>query len=206
MVAIGIVIVVAVQRHGLGANLVGLHHQADGLGQLVQELIRGVGGTTLQFQYDVLLVPVNGGVEIAAGVDLIYQLADDGGAGAALIAGVGGQDGLAIWIECVQGHYVARFIIVHLNFRIYTQQHGSYGAVSGFLHHGGSAAGVIGRRSCPGVSPAGSQSGQGQSSGQGKPKQFGSEVLFHVNHLKILLLCLSSVDRLRSRGPKNGVF
>ena len=134
---------------------------------------------------------VDGGVKVAAGVDLVHQLTDDGGAGLALIAGVGGQDGLSVVIEAVEGHHVARIVVVHLDLRVDAQQHGAHAAVGGLLDRGGGAAGAAGGRRRAGAAAAGGQGGQGQGSGQGQPKQLGSEVLFHLIHLrKYSLFCV----------------
>ena len=137
---------------------------------------------------------VNGGVEVAAGVDLIHQLTDDRGAGPALIAGIGCQDRPAVVVEGVQSHHIARLVIVDLNFWVYAQQHGPHAAV-GRLRKGGGAAGALGCRSPSGSVSAGGQGGQGQSDGQGKPEPFGSNILFHIAHLKIqFVLCSLFLD------------
>ena len=191
-VAVGVVIVVPIQRYRLGTDLVGLHHQPDRLRQFIQELVAGIPGTPLQLQHDVLLIAVDGGVEVATGVDRIDQLADDNGAGLPLVAGVGGQDGSAVVIEGIQGHHIARLIVVHLDFRVDAQQHGADTAVGGFLCHRGGIAGIIGRVRRSGAVSTGGQSSQGQRGSQGKPEPFGSEVLFHFVHLKsivIFVLC-----------------
>ena len=135
---------------------------------------------------------VDGGIEVAAGVDLIHQLADDGGAGPALIAGVGGQDGLPVVVEAIEGHHVARLVVVHLDLRVDAQQHGAH-ACGGALRGGGEggALGVRARLERGGAASAGGQGGQGQGSGQGQSKQLGSEVLFHLIHLrKYSLFCV----------------
>ena len=171
-----------VQGHGLGADLVGLHHQPDRLGQFVQELVIGVDGAPLQLQDDVLLVAAHGGVEVAQGIDLVHQLSHHLGTGPALIAGVGGQQGLGLLVAAGEGHHVAHVVIVHLDLRVHTQEDGPHGAAALF-QEGGAGAGGLGEGRCAGAVPAGGQSGQGQGGGQGQAKQFGADVLFHVFHL-----------------------
>ena len=147
---------------------------------------------------------VDGGVKVAPGVDLIHQFADHGGAGLSLIAGVGGQHGLPVGIEPREGHHIAGLVVVDLDLGVDTQKHRSNTAAGVRLHHRlGVVGGALGSV-CSGGTSASGQGGQGQRGGQGKPKQFRSRVLFHLNHLK-MLLCLSSVYRLRSRSLKNGV-
>ena len=206
LVAVSVVIVVAVQGHGLGADLVGLHHQADSFGQLVEELVVGILRAPLQLEHNVLLVPVDGGVEIAAGVDLVHQLADHSGAGLTLIAGVGGQDGFAVLIEAGEGHHVARLVIVHFNFRIDAQQHRAHAAVGG-IRRGGGGIGARGEGLGPGAAPAGGQGGEGQGGGEGQAKQLSIGVLFHFTHLLENQFCfLVCIRRLRGRVRKTGVF
>ena len=171
-----------VQGHGLGADLVGLHHQPDRLGQFVQELVIGVDGAPLQLQDDVLLVAAHGGVEVAQGIDLVHQLSHHLGTGPALIAGVGGQQGLGLLVAAGEGHHVAQIVIVHLDLRVHAQQDGA-GHAAALFQEGGAGAGGLGEGRRAGAVPAGGQSGQGQGGGQGQAKPFGADVLFHVFHL-----------------------
>ena len=180
------------------ADLIGFNNKPNGLGQLVEELVAGILGAALQLEHDVFFVSVNSGVKVATGVNLIHQLTDHGSAGFSFIAAVCCQNSSAVIVEGIQGHYIAQLVVVDFNFRIDAQQHGSYAVVGGSLNNIGSAASAVWHCSCPGFISAGGQRGQGQSGGQGKPNQFGSEVLFHLGHLK-MLLCLSSAYRIRSR-------
>ena len=182
LVAVGIVVVVLVQGHGLRADLVGLHHQPDRLGQFIEELVAGIGGAPLQLQDDVLLVAAHGGVEVAQGIDLVHQLSHHLGTGPALVAGVGGQQGLGLLVAAGEGHHVASVVIVHLDLRVHTEQDSAHGAAALF-QKGGAGAGGLGEGRRAGAVPAGGQSGQGQGGGQGQGKQFGVDVLFHVFHL-----------------------
>ena len=127
---------------------------------------------------------VNSGVKIAVGVDRIHQFADYRGAGPALIAGVGGQDGPPIVVEAVERHHVSGLVVVHRDLRVDAQQHGTHAAVSGLLERGGGAAGTAGGHSRAGAVSAGGQGGQGKGSGQGQSKQLGGNILFHFIHLK----------------------
>ena len=182
LIPISVVVVVAVQGHGLGSDLVGLHHQADGLGQFVQELVAGILGAPLQLEDNVLFAAVNGGVEVAASVDLVHQLAHNGCTGPALVAGVAGQNRSAVIIERVQGHHIARLIIVHFDLRVHAQEDGAH-AAAGLLLKGGAGIGSLGERCCAGAVPAGGQGGHGQGGGQSQAEQFGSVVLLHLIHL-----------------------
>ena len=171
-----------VQGHGLGADLVGLHHQPDRLGQFVQELVIGVGGAPLQLQDDVLLMAVHGGVKVAAGMDLIHQLTHYGGTGSPLIAGVAGQHCTAVIVQGVQSHHVAVVVIVHLDLWIHAQKYGADAAAVLLLKRGGLAGG-LGEGGRSGAVPAGTQGGHCQGGSQGQAQQFGVEVLFHLFHL-----------------------
>ena len=162
--------------------MIGLHHQPDRLGQFIEELVIGVGGAPLQLQDDVLLVAAHGGVEVAQGIDLVHQLSHHLGTGPALIAGVGGQQGLGLLVAAGEGHHVAQIVIVHLDLRVHAQQDGA-GHAAALFQEGGAGAGGLGEGRCAGAVPAGGQSGQGQGGGQGQGKQFGVDVLFHVFHL-----------------------
>ena len=195
-----------VQGHGLGADLVGLHHQPDRLGQFVQELVIGVNGAPLQLQDDVLLVAAHGGVEVAQGIDLVHQLSHHLGTGPALIAGVGGQQGLGLLVAAGEGHHVAQIVIVHLDLRVHAQQDGA-GHAAALFQEGGAGTGGLGEGRRAGVVPAGGQSGQGQGGGQGQGKPFGADVLFHFIHLLekgVWFVC--SAFRLRSRCRKTGAW
>ena len=126
---------------------------------------------------------VDGGVEISGGVDLGDQFADDGGAGAALIAGVAGQHRLTVAVAGGEGHHIAVLVIVHLDLRVHAEQYGAYRCGGGLRRGGdglrGGAGGLGGAR----VTAAGGESGEGQRGGEGqghKPEIAGS---FHVVHL-----------------------
>ena len=166
----------------MGADLVGLHHQPDRLGQLVEELVVGVGGAPLQLQDDVLLMAAHGGVKVAAGVNLVHQLPHHGGAGLPLIAGVAGQHRPAVIVQGVQSHHVAIVVIVHLDLRVHAQKYGADAAAVLLLKRGGLAGG-LGERGRSGATPTGSQGSQSQGGSQGQAKQFDAEVLFHFIHL-----------------------
>ena len=206
LVAVGIVVVVLVQGHGLRADLVGLHHQPDRLGQFIEELVAGIGGAPLQLQDDVLLVAAHGGVEVAQGIDLVHQLSHHLGTGPALVAGVGGQQGLGLLVAAGEGHHVAQIVIVHLDLRVHAQQDGA-GHAAALFQEGGAGAGGLGEGRRAGAVPAGGQSGQGQGGGQGQGKPFGADVLFHFIHLLekgVWFVC--SAFRLRSRCRKTGAW
>ena len=97
---IGVVHVVAVQRHGLRADLPRFDGAAGRIGQTVQKTGRGAG-TAFQPQDDVFLLPADGLVKIAARVDLADQLAHHLGAGAAFIAAVSVQHRAAVVVQAV---------------------------------------------------------------------------------------------------------
>ena len=122
------------------------------------------------------------GVEVAQGIDLVHQLSHHLGTGPALIAGVGGQQGLGLLVAAGEGHHVAQIVIVHLDLRVHAQQDGA-GHAAALFQEGGAGAGGLGEGRRAGAVPAGGQSGQGQGGGQGQGKQFGVDVLFHVFHL-----------------------
>ena len=126
-------------------------------------------------------MPVDGGVKVAPGVDLVHQLAHYGGAGLSLIAGVGGQHRFSVLIEAGEGHHIARLVIVHLDLRVDAEQHGAHAAAVPALE-GGTGGGPGGGCRCSAV-PTGGQSGQGQGGHQGQSKQLGGEVRFHNIHL-----------------------
>ena len=107
LVAIGIVVIILVQGHGLGADLVGLHHQANRFRDIAEELVVGVGGAALQLEDNVPFLVGYGGVEVAAGVYLLHQFSRNHGAGLALIAGAGGQHRLAVLVAAGERHHVA---------------------------------------------------------------------------------------------------
>ena len=194
-----------VQGHGLGADLVGLHHQPDRLSQFVQELLAGVGGAPLQLQDDVLLVAAHGGVEVAQGIDLVHQLSHHLGTGPALVAGVGGQQGLGLLVAAGEGHHVAQIVIVHLDLRVHAQEDGADAAAVLLLKRGGLAGG-LGEGGRSGAVPAGTQGGHCQGGSQGQAQQFGVEVLSHFIHLLKNNSCVVCSDfRLRSCSLKTGV-
>ena len=148
----------------------------------------------------------HGGVEVAQGIDLVHQLPHHLGAGPALVAGVGGQQGLGLLVAAGKGHHVASVVIVHLDLRVHAQKDGAGNAAAPF-QKGGAGAGGLREVRRTGAVPAGGQSGQGQGGGQGQGKQFGADVLFHVFHLlKNGVSVLCSAFRLRSCCFKNGVW
>ena len=148
----------------------------------------------------------HGGVEVAQGIDLVHQLPHHLGAGPALVAGVGGQQGLGLLVAAGKGHHVASVVIVHLDLRVHAQKDGAGNAAAPF-QKGGAGAGGLREVRRAGAVPAGGQSGQGQGGGQGQGKQFGADVLFHVFHLlKNGVSVLCSDFRLRSRCRKTGVW
>ena len=182
-----------------------LHHQPDCIGQLIEELVVGIGRAPLQFQHNVLFMAVDGCIKVAAGVDLVHQLSDDGCAGSALVSGIGLQDRPAVIVESRKSHHIALPVIVHFNFRVYAQQHGSHGTAIIFLHNGQAASGIIWHSGSPGGVSAGSQSGQGKGGGQSQNKRFAIDVLFHVSHLLgyFCVCAVSSVKPLRTGVCKN---
>ena len=125
-------------------------------------------------------MPVDGGVKVAPGVDLIHQLPHHGGAGLSLIAGVGGQHRFSVLIEAGEGHHIAHLVVVHLDLRVDAEQHGAHAAAVPALESGPGGGSGGDRRSAV---PTGGQSGQGQGGHQGQSKQLGGEVRFHNIHL-----------------------
>ena len=184
LVSIRIVVIIFVQGYGLGADLIGLHDQANRFRDIAEELVVGVGGAALQLQDNIPLLAGYGGVEIAAGVYLFHQVSRNRGAGLALIVGAGGQHRLAVSIAAGESHHVARGVVVHLDLRVDAEQEGAHSARLPLPGEGSGCSGrsEIRAAGCGSACSAGGQ-GQSQSGGQSQTGQISQSVLFHDVHL-----------------------
>ena len=127
-------------------------------------------------------MPVDGGVEVAAGVDLLHQLAHHALTGPALIAGIGGQDRPALVVEAAEGYHVSLPVVFHFDLGVDAQEHRAHGSAGGVLALRGRGGGGLagdGRR----PAAAGGEHGQRQCGGYRQTNELPIHVLFHVFHL-----------------------
>ena len=175
-IAIGIIVVVLTQGYRLGSDLIRLHCDTHGGGQVIQEVICGIGRASLQLQYDIALMASHGGVKIAGSVNLIHQLPHHGGAGPALITGVTGQYRPAVVVEGIQGHHIASIVIIHLDLRVHAEKDGAHAGRCFLLSKSTGAYGHgVGRA---GIPTASGESGEGEGSGEAESHQ-STHILFH---------------------------
>ena len=178
LVTVGIVVVVLVQSHRPGADLIGLHLGAHRGSQLLQKGLAGILRTPLHFQHDVFGLALDGGVEIAVVINLGYQLGNHRLAGLTLVVGAAGQYRLAVLVETGQADHIAAGVVGDLDFRIDAEQQGAHAAVA--FGSNGLRGGAVGQRTLAGT--AGKDT-RGQGSGEGAGKQGSSQILFHFRHL-----------------------
>ena len=172
LLGVGGVVVVIVQGHGLGADAVVIHHRLHRHSQLVEEIIGGVLGASLQLEDDVFLVAVDGVIEVAVLMDALHQSGDHFLTGLALGLLEGGHHLLAVLVLAGEGHHVALIIVADLDFRVDAEQQGAHplGGVLGALGGGGGAGG---------------EQSQGEYSGKGESQPF----VVHLFHIIDLLSC-----------------
>ena len=189
---VGVVPVVRIQCHRAGADAVLFHRRADGRFHLGQEGIVRLGRALLELEHDVFLLPGNRLVKVAAGVDAADQLARHLGAGAAGVAFVTVQHGLAVGVAAAQRQYPAAVVVIHLDFGVHAEQHsaGNGGLCGGRRRRrrSGRGSGRRGGRSLRGRSGLVAAGGQGQRGGQGQGEH--RHLLFHLGHLLCFGVCL----------------